>query len=168
VSKLRRKWLELEWDNEGVVRAEDIPYSSSMSIKEKIDSLIASGGASYIHVQSTPANIWTVDHSLNQRFVNVQVIGYDYRAIIPGEISYTDANTLTISFGSKNLTGYAVLIKGSGTSGTSGTSGVNWTGGITSNRPVSPVPYQQFFDATLGKPIWWNGSNWVDSVGNIV
>lgn len=26
----------------------------------------------------------------------------------------------------------------------------------------------QFFDKTLNKPVWWNGSNWVDSTGSIV
>lgn len=27
---------------------------------------------------------------------------------------------------------------------------------------------KQFFDTTLGKPIWWNGSAWVDSTGAVV
>jgi len=36
------------------------------------------------------------------------------------------------------------------------------------NRPSNPSLYQAFFDSSLGKPIWWSGSNWVDSEGNIV
>ena len=32
---------------------------------------------------------------------------------------------------------------------------------------VHEVGYQ-LFDKSLGKPIWWNGVNWVDSVGVIV
>ena len=35
-------------------------------------------------------------------------------------------------------------------------------------RPETPYLYQMFFDSNLGKPIWWSGSNWVDSEGNIV
>ena len=36
------------------------------------------------------------------------------------------------------------------------------------NRPSNPSSYQAFFDSSLGRPIWWSGSNWVDSEGNIV
>jgi len=36
-------------------------------------------------------------------------------------------------------------------------------GGTT--RPSSPVNYEMFFDTSLGKPIWYNGSDWVDATG---
>ena len=35
----------------------------------------------------------------------------------------------------------------------------------SSLRPTSPVAGQMFFDITLNKPIWYNGSNWVDCNG---
>ena len=36
----------------------------------------------------------------------------------------------------------------------------------TTARPPSPVVSNEpFFDTTLGKPIWWNGSAWVDASG---
>ena len=38
-------------------------------------------------------------------------------------------------------------------------------GGDTASRPTEPVLYQSYFDATLGKPIWWNGTGWVDAAG---
>jgi len=41
------------------------------------------------------------------------------------------------------------------------------TGGNTASRPGSPTTYQQYFDTTLGKPIWYNGG-WKDSAGNSV
>lgn len=38
----------------------------------------------------------------------------------------------------------------------------------TADRPTGvPVGYMGF-DTDLGKPIWWNGSEWVDSTGTIV
>lgn len=37
--------------------------------------------------------------------------------------------------------------------------------GATAARPSSPEPGQQYFDTTLGYPIWWNGSAWVDATG---
>jgi hypothetical protein len=41
--------------------------------------------------------------------------------------------------------------------------------GSTANRPASP-PYIgfQYFDQTLGKPIWWNGTGWRDATGAAV
>lgn len=42
------------------------------------------------------------------------------------------------------------------------------TGGTTANRPTAPKNYIQYFDTTLGFPIWWNGSNWVDATGTSV
>lgn len=41
-------------------------------------------------------------------------------------------------------------------------------GGTTANRPQSPSSYEYYFDETLGKPIWFNGSSWVDSSGTLV
>jgi len=38
--------------------------------------------------------------------------------------------------------------------------------GTSSNRPQNPGIGQDFFDVTLGKPIWFNGSHWVDANGN--
>ena len=38
--------------------------------------------------------------------------------------------------------------------------------GTTSARPTSSVLGQPYFDTTLGRPIWWNGSTFVDADGN--
>lgn len=37
--------------------------------------------------------------------------------------------------------------------------------GVTSQRPGNADNGFQFFDVTLRKPIWWNGSSWVDANG---
>ena len=36
--KTKRKWIVLNWNSDGCLRAEDIPYNSAESIKDKIDS----------------------------------------------------------------------------------------------------------------------------------
>ncbi len=41
-------------------------------------------------------------------------------------------------------------------------------GGSSASRPSNPVLYQCYFDTTINKPIWWNGSNWVDALGETV
>lgn len=40
--------------------------------------------------------------------------------------------------------------------------------GITTGRPTAPRTGDQFFDETLGYPIWWNGTAWANSTGTPV
>ena len=40
--------------------------------------------------------------------------------------------------------------------------------GNTASRPATPVVSEQYFDTTLGHPIWWNGTAWVDATGTTV
>lgn len=40
--------------------------------------------------------------------------------------------------------------------------------GPTTGRPKGPVVGQMFYDTTLLKPIWWNGSVWKDANGTTV
>lgn len=38
--------------------------------------------------------------------------------------------------------------------------------GITANRPIERLLVGQFyFDTTLGYPVWWDGTDWVDATG---
>lgn len=39
------------------------------------------------------------------------------------------------------------------------------TSGATSARPVSPVVGFAYFDTTVGLPIWWKGSIWINASG---
>ncbi|MCL9634664.1 hypothetical protein L2095_07970 [Bacillus zanthoxyli] len=41
-------------------------------------------------------------------------------------------------------------------------------GGSSSSRPALKSIGTCYFDSTLGIPIWWNGSSWVNSTGNTV
>lgn len=38
--------------------------------------------------------------------------------------------------------------------------------GTSSSRPKNPIIGFQYFDTTLGRPIYWNGKEWVDSEGH--
>jgi hypothetical protein len=41
--------------------------------------------------------------------------------------------------------------------------------GTTALRPTTSLQVGQFyFDTSLGIPIWWNGTNWVDATGTVV
>lgn len=37
--------------------------------------------------------------------------------------------------------------------------------GATGERPGSPPVGSTWFDTTLGQPVWWDGSAWVDALG---
>jgi hypothetical protein len=41
--------------------------------------------------------------------------------------------------------------------------------GVSANRPIEGLYVgKQFFDTTLGHPIWYDGSGWVDATGSPV
>jgi hypothetical protein len=40
--------------------------------------------------------------------------------------------------------------------------------GTTGQRPVVGTVGYIYFDTTLGKPVWWNGTAWVDAIGTVV
>lgn len=41
------------------------------------------------------------------------------------------------------------------------------SGGVTGSRPAAPRTYQQYYDTTISNLVLWDGSNWVDTEGNI-
>jgi len=50
---------------------------------------------------------------------------------------------------------------------------VNPLNGPTANRPVDspqlPLPIGLFyFDTTINRPIWYNGTNWINAAGTVV
>jgi len=41
--------------------------------------------------------------------------------------------------------------------------------GITTARPSIGLQIGQFyFDTTINRPIWWNGTNWINAAGTVV
>lgn len=40
--------------------------------------------------------------------------------------------------------------------------------GPSASRPTSSVIGQFYFDTTLGQPIWWGGTSFVDADGNVI
>lgn len=39
--------------------------------------------------------------------------------------------------------------------------------GTTGTRPTSSVLGQRYFDTTIGRPVYWNGSTWTDGAGSV-
>jgi hypothetical protein len=41
--------------------------------------------------------------------------------------------------------------------------------GTTANRPTERLLVgQYYFDTTIGRPIWYNGTNWINAAGTVV
>lgn len=40
--------------------------------------------------------------------------------------------------------------------------------GVTASRPTSPVTGQFYYDTTIDRPVWWNGTNWKNAAGATV
>lgn len=40
--------------------------------------------------------------------------------------------------------------------------------GTSANRPTTSIIGQRYFDTTINKPIYWNGTGFVDSASNYV
>ena len=41
--------------------------------------------------------------------------------------------------------------------------------GITADRPSTGLQVGQFyFDTTINRPIWWDGTNWINAAGTVV
>lgn len=90
------------------------------------------GGDGFTHFQSTPSAVWTVNHNLGARYVNIEVIDsnnksftgrYDYP-----EIDFQNNNTAVLTFISA-VAGYASVSYGSpGSTGATGPAGFGATG----------------------------------------
>ena len=41
--------------------------------------------------------------------------------------------------------------------------------GTTADRPTGRIQVgQYYFDTTIGRPIWYNGTNWINAAGTVV
>jgi hypothetical protein len=71
-------------------------------------------GGTYTHVQTSPATVWTVNHNLGERYLNVEVIDSSNQNVSPltyPTIDFLNSNTLTITFATPQ-TGYAAISYG--------------------------------------------------------
>ena len=129
--------------------------------------------------------------SATLRYAEVHATDCYIRNIQP---TVSGSTTLNIRTAANTTTGPIVIKSGDGSAGNSGsvtiqtgtatatrgqinlnsdiinmtqatTTQVVWENGVTGSRPVSPVTGQRYFDTTLGQPIWYDGTNWVDAQG---
>lgn len=63
----------------------------------------------HLHTQSSASTTWTVSHNLGQKYCNVTVVDGSDEVVIPQSITFTDANSLAVTFNT-SITGYVVVM----------------------------------------------------------
>jgi len=68
-------------------------------------------GDRYLYSQSTSASVWTINHGLNYKYVNINVYDSSDEMLLPQIVKATNANTTTITFATPTA-GNAIISKG--------------------------------------------------------
>ena len=85
-----------------------------------------------------------------------------------GNASSTDSGDMNFRIGTAAGTRGSLNMLGAVDHNQNVSSQVVWSSGVTGSRPGSPVLGERFFDTTLGHPIWFDSTNWVDATGSTV
>ena len=73
---------------------------SLQQIKNYVDKkVISTSSPTYTHIQSSPAEVWTINHNLD-KYPSVTVVTSAEDEVQGGVVNYLDTNTLTITFSS--------------------------------------------------------------------
>lgn len=88
MARIGRRWIQLNWSNSECLRAEDIPYSSTQSIKQKIDSMSSGGSVSGIHI--FPDEIYIDDNSADIDYsrINSYIPVIQFTSVSSGKIYF--------------------------------------------------------------------------------
>jgi hypothetical protein len=131
---------------------------NSRSLKQLNGNILSNGVAiSDIYTKNSKSTITIKAPSHNNQGVNIRV------EFFATSMSYVNPNDITMSSPYSYTSGatFRTIYQG----------GLN---GTTANRPQSSNGYTEkaigadYFDTSLGKPIWWNGAVWKDSTGTTV
>jgi hypothetical protein len=141
------------------------------------------GGANGNFIISSPDNFSyktiptgsTITIPVNQQMLHTGDLTIDGTLFINGEVSQVvdsfiavslavSGSDVDISASAPPVAGYALIA--------TNTTTAEWSaitkGGTSGSRPITPVQYTNYFDTTLGIPVWYSGSVWVNANGAIV
>jgi len=150
----------------GVREAEDLVLSNKIDtvesdINDRIDTIVGDGTGSLGDLQNkitteTQNRLDAESNIVNELNECARLAPDDGTAVIPDFNPYTDTLHKTeqsLTFNEKKAVNGNLVISGT-----------------SANRPSDVVVGFQFFDTTLNpaRPIWWNGSAWVDATGTAV
>lgn len=138
-----------------------ITYGGTLYINQVIgtgvDNLIQTSGGSIgnIVINSTsaaaPAYNCTFEHSVQ-----------------PGSTLTLNGPYIVINADISSIPLQSLIISGGTTLNVIKRINPNYFFGITVDRPPTPYIGEQWFDTTVGLPIWWNGASWINAAGVVV
>lgn len=93
--------------------------------------------------------------------------GVEEPAFLIRDTVTTSGDPVTLQLETERITGYFLRGKRGGQTFFDVSARGVITGGSSNkaSRPVARRVGGQWFDTTIGKPIWWNGTRWVDAAG---
>ena len=165
--------MSLFWGNSGIVGYDfikEIPansiagfapgttaYVNSNSLEVRSEVLFVSTRWSQTSEARYKVNSLTFYESLRNKHVTLHfdglIIFSTFKNRYGGELTLNAGDSLTLMYspnGEILVLGYYCAAE-------------NNTTGLTTARPSAPSTGQCFFDTTLGKPIWWNGTEWINT-----
>jgi ABC-type antimicrobial peptide transport system permease subunit len=78
---------------------------------------------------------------------------------------FSATNQNDVNYALQSMTGSIETIQQMMTALQTSVTGLQPQSGATAQRTANPTAGLPFFDTTLGKIVWWNGSHWVDATG---
>ena len=137
------------------------------------DSVIFVGGNQVAHAPAGTSGTWAIVRNYNSNTTNGSQSYYDTnQGVLYVRTRYsTSTYTPWIQVADDSKVAHLSGANNFDTVPTYGTNNkpfaINDTGATTA-RPTGQAVGYQYFDTTLNKPIWYNGTNWVDSTGTTV
>lgn len=86
--------VNIEVDMSSIADGKILAYNLGLNKFEFVSPI--SGGTQFVHIQSIPANTWTINH--NKNMVPAYVVTDDFGAVIYGGVNVINANQITIDF----------------------------------------------------------------------
>jgi hypothetical protein len=139
---------------EDLANSDDSTKGASLVGWDRVASITDKINTVHERLNTQPVNIWEFAHLVLTRTDPADPSTWDWSPAITEALNYinTNYNTLVVTCGT-------IL-------------DIPWAkSGITTDRPSgfdsTQIGYT-YFDTTLGYPIYWNGTEWVDTTGSVV
>ena len=90
-------------------REDGNPQITTDMISDNRRLVMAARSGEYVHIQGTPAAVWTVNHQLSASYPTVAVYDGSGQQVTPGGISIDSNDQITIDFDGTAVSGFAVV-----------------------------------------------------------
>lgn len=146
-----------------------IIYAENLTNLYLRNNVLADAATKYysVNIKTSYGSIIIENNTVNGRLYLSTSAGVSSRYVIINN-NATEIELFNNAIESGNGSAEFLVDRNSGTILTNNKSVSSRKYGTTSNRNNAPYVGFRYFDTTLNKPLWWNGTKWVDSNGTDV